>query len=461
MTSTRPGPGRPEIQRRLLSGWGRTAPTSADVAFVRDEGEATAALRLAGSRGIVARGLGRGYGDCAQNAGGMVVDGPSTRGLLDVDLRSGVVTARAGTSLEELMAWFVPQGWFVPVTPGTRQVTVGGAIAADIHGKNHHRKGSWCNHVLSLRLLDGHGQVRELTPTGDPDLFWATAGGMGLTGIVLDATIQMTPIESSLLKVDTDRARDLDSVMAMMEQGDDDYDYSVAWIDILAGGASMGRSILERGQFATRDEALAGGMTDPRAYVPHRFPSMPDLFPSGLVNSTTCRAFNELWYRKAPKRRRDELRTIEGFFHPLDMVSDWNRVYGSAGFLQWQYAVPGNASEVVRTTLERLSAEKVPSFLAVLKRFGPGNDGMLSFPRAGWTLAFDTPTMPGLDRLFDELDEIVLAAGGNIYLAKDSRVRPELLPEMYPRLDEWREARAKLDPDGRFTSDMARRLRLY
>jgi decaprenylphospho-beta-D-ribofuranose 2-oxidase len=248
--------------------------------------------------------------------------------------------------------------------------------------------------------------------------------------------------------------------MALMVEGDDAYDYSVAWIDILAGGSRMGRSILERGRFATREEAEAAGMDDPHAYVPHQFPSIPDVFPSGLVNATTCRVFNEVWYRKAPKRRRDEMRTIEGFFHPLDMVSDWNRIYGSAGFLQWQFAVPDEAGEVVRSSLERLSSEGVPSFLAVLKRFGPGNEGMLSFPRKGWTLAFDTPTIAGLDRVFDELDEVVVAAGGNIYLTKDSRVRPELVPVMYPRLDEWREARAKLDPDGRFRSDMARRLGL-
>jgi decaprenylphospho-beta-D-ribofuranose 2-oxidase len=447
-------------EHRLLWGWGRTAPTAAEVAFARDDAEATAVVRAAGERGVLARGLGRGYGDCAQNSGGLVLDGPSSSGLVDVDLRSGLVTARAGTSLDDLMRWLVPHGWFVPVTPGTRMVTVGGAIAADIHGKNHHKKGSWCNHVERMVLLDGTGEVREVTPEGDPEVFWATAGGMGLTGAVLEATFRMTPISSSRLLVDTDRAPDLDSVMALMVEGDDDYEYSVAWIDILAGGASMGRSILERGRFATREEVDAAGVGDPFGYGPHQLPSLPDLFPSGLVNRLSCRAFNELWFRKAPARRRDEIRSIEGFFHPLDMVSDWNRVYGGAGFLQWQFAVPDEAGEVVRTSLQRLSAEGVPSFLAVLKRFGPGNDGHLSFPTRGWTLAFDTPTLPGLDRLFDELDELVVEAGGRIYLAKDSRVRPELLAAMYPRLDEWREVRAKVDPDGRFRSDMGRRLGL-
>lgn len=447
-------------EQRLLAGWGRTAPTRAEVALVHDGAEAAAAVHDAGPRGVLARGLGRGYGDCAQNAGGLVLDGRSMSGLVDVDLYSGRVTAKAGTSIDDLTRWLVPLGFVVPVTPGTRMVTVGGAIAADIHGKNHHRKGSWCTYVDSLRLLDGQGEIREVSPVSDPEAFWATAGGMGLTGAVIDATFRMTPITSSLLSVDTDRAPDLDSVMSLMIEGDDDYEYSVAWIDLLARGRSMGRSILQRGRFATAEEAVADGHTDPLAYSTVQLPSPPDLVPSAALNRLTIKAFNELWFRKAPVRRRDELQTIEKFFHPLDMIAAWNRVYGSRGFLQWQFAVPDEAGEVVRASVERLSSEGISSFLAVLKRFGPGNDGPLSFPRKGWTLALDIPVMAGLDRLLDELDDLVVEAGGRIYLAKDSRVRPELLGQMYPRLDEWRETREKLDPDHRFRSDMGRRLGL-
>jgi decaprenylphospho-beta-D-ribofuranose 2-oxidase len=444
----------------LLSGWGRTAPSRARVLHPAGAEDAVEAVLGAGNRGVVARGLGRGYGDCAQNAGGWVLDGPSLSGLIDVDLERGLVRARAGTSLDELMRWLVPLGLFVPVTPGTRQVTVGGAIAADIHGKNHHVKGSWCNHLVGLRLVDGRGEVRDLTPDGDPEAFWATAGGMGLTGVVVDATIRMTPVGSSLISVDTDRATDLDDVMSMMVEGDDRYEYSVAWIDLLARGKRMGRSILERGRFATRDEALASGVEDPLRFATHQLPSPPDLVPSGLLNHLTIKAFNELWFRKAPVRRRNELRGIEAFFHPLDMVADWNRMYGPRGFLQWQFAVPESGAEVVRTAVERLSGAGVSSFLAVLKRFGPGNEGPLSFPISGWTLALDIPVMTGIERLLDELDDEVVSAGGRIYLAKDSRVRPELLAEMYPRLDEWRDTRDKLDPEGRFHSDLSRRLSL-
>ena len=449
-----------DVEPSLLAGWGRTCPTMADLVRPHGTEDVVEAVRQSGARGIVARGLGRAYGDCAQNSGGFVLDGPSRSGVLDIDLERATIRVLSGTSLDQLMQWFVPLGLFVPVTPGTRSVTVGGAIAADIHGKNHHVKGSWGNHVESMRLIDGHGELREISPTQDAELFWATVGGMGLTGIVVDATIRMSPIESSRLLVDTDRTADLDEVMSLMVEGDARYDYSVAWIDIMARGSSMGRSILDRGRFATRAEALAAGATDPYAYRPHQLPPVPDLFPPGLINKLFCRAFNEAWYRKTPATRRDAMMTIEQFFHPLDMVSDWNRAYGRRGFLQWQYAVPDDAGEVVRRSLERLSAVSVPSFLAVLKRFGPGNEAPLSFPTQGWTLAFDTAIDPGLERLFDELDEMVLAAGGRIYLAKDSRVRPELVPEMYPRLPEWRETREKVDPEGRFRSDLGRRLGL-
>lgn len=449
-----------DVEPALLAGWGRTSPTLAELVRPHDTEDVVEAVRQSGPRGIVARGLGRSYGDSAQNSGGFVLDGPSRAGVLDVDVERATVRVLSGTSLDQLMHWFVPLGMFVPVTPGTRSVTVGGAIGADIHGKNHHVKGSWGNHVESLRLIDGRGELRDISPTVEPELFWATVGGMGLTGIVVDATIRMSPIESSRLLVDTDRTADLDEVMTLMVEGDAAYDYSVAWIDIMARGSSMGRSILDRGRFATRDEALAGGVTDLYAYHPHQLPPVPDLVPSGLINKLFCRTFNEAWYRKTPAVRRDALMTIEQFFHPLDMASDWNRAYGRRGFLQWQYAVPDDAGEVVRRSLERLSAVSVPSFLAVLKRFGPGNQAPLSFPTQGWTLAFDTAIDPGLERLFDELDEMVLEAGGRIYLAKDSRVRPELIPEMYPRLPEWREVRDKVDPEGRFRSDMGRRLGL-
>ncbi len=444
----------------MLSGWGRTAGSAAELVCARGHEEIASVLGETGARGLVARGLGRGYGDCAQNSGGLVLEGPCNSGITDIDLRGARVTASAGTSLHELMERLVPLGLFVPVTPGTRMVTVGGAIAADIHGKNHHRAGSWCDHLESITLLDGDGRVRVVSPEAEPEAFWATAGGMGLTGVVLDATIRMKPITSSRLMVDTDRAGDLDEVMALMVEGDDRYDYSVAWIDLMARGRAMGRSVLDRGRFATGAEARSAGVDSPLGFSTAQLPSPPDIIPSGLLNRATIMAFNELWYRKAPARRRDAIMSIEAFFHPLDMIAQWNRIYGRRGFLQWQCVVPDGAEETIRTSVERLSEAGISSFLAVLKRMGDANDGHLSFPLRGWTLALDMPVTPGLEPLLDELDEAVVAAEGRIYLAKDSRVRPELIPAMYPRLDRWREVRAELDPHGRFRSDMARRLDL-
>lgn len=444
----------------LLRGWGRTAPARSTILRPTSDEEIRSTVLTADGHGVIVRGLGRSYGDPAQNAGGAVIDGTVRSGLVDLDLHNGVARVLAGTSLDDLMRWLVPLGWFVPVTPGTRIVTVGGAIACDVHGKNHHKKGSWCNHVLSFRLLDGSGAVHDVNPTDDPDVFWATAGGMGLTGIILDATVQLQAIGSSQLLVDSDRAPDLDVVMAMMIEGDADYDYSVAWIDVMARGRHLGRSVLDRGRFATREEVLASGDPRPTDYSAHMLPSLPDVFPSGLVNRLTVKAFNELWFRKSPARRRDALMGIEKFFHPLDMVGDWNRVYGRRGFIQWQYVVPDESSDFVRHSLERISTAGLPSFLSVLKRMGPGNPGHLSFPISGWTLAIDIPVAAGLDEVFDDLDREVVEAGGRLYLAKDSRVRPELLPLMYPRLDEWREIRDGLDPDRRFRSDLGRRLGL-
>ena len=460
MPSTAPDPA---LRRRVLAGWAGAAPSAALVARPTSALDLASALddarHQSGHRGAIARGLGRSYGDAAQNAGGRVID---TTGVSDfhLDPTTGVVRASAGTSLDAIMRDLVPRGYFVPVTPGTRYVTVGGAIAADIHGKNHHHAGSWCNHVQTITLALPDGTTAVVSPTDNAELFWATAGGMGLTGVITEATFQCVPIETSRLLVDTDRASDLDEVMALMESGDDDYDYSVAWTDLMTRGRAMGRSVLTRGRFARADE-MSGTEPERRAYDPNVILTVPPIAPSGLLTRLTARAFNEAWFRKAPVRRRNELQSIATFFHPLDMLGEWNRGYGSRGFLQWQYVVPLDADETVRRTVERLSSSQFPSVVVVLKRFGPGNAGPISFPIPGWTLAIDLPIGgAGLGPLLDELDEAVVAAGGRIYLAKDSRMRPELLPVMYPRLEEWREIREKVDPDRRLQSDLARRLGL-
>jgi decaprenylphospho-beta-D-ribofuranose 2-oxidase len=427
---------------------------------VTGEDDARAVLRAHTERGVVARGLGRSYGDAAQNAGGHVLDMTGADRVLDADLATGEVEVEAGISLDRLMTQFVPMGFFVPVTPGTRYVTVGGAIAADIHGKNHHQAGSFASHVRWLDLLTADGEVHRVGPDQDPELFWATAGGMGLTGVILRARIRMKPIETSRLLVDTDRTPDLDALMTLLSGTDHLYDYSVAWIDCVARGRRMGRSVLTRGRFARAGELPEKHRAEPLRYSADVRLTAPAVFPPGLLNLATVAAFNEVWYRKAPRRKREQVQSIPTFFHPLDGVGAWNRIYGPRGFVQYQFVVPFGQEDALRAAMTRISSSGTASFLAVLKRFGDGNPGLLSFPAPGWTLALDIPVTRGLAPLLDELDELVVAAGGRIYLAKDSRVRPELFERMYPELDRFRKVRERVDPDGVFTSDLARRLAL-
>lgn len=442
-----------------VTGWGRTAPTVARVIRPRTFQEAADAVRDCGVRGGIPRGLGRAYGDAAQNAGGDVLDMTALDRVHAIDVDGGTVLCDAGVSLHRLMEVLLPLGWFVPVTPGTRYVTVGGAIGADIHGKNHHVSGSFARHVLSFELLTADGRVRTVD-RGTP-LFDATAGGMGLTGVILTATVRLQPVETSLMSVDTERADDLDDLMARLTATDHRYRYSVAWIDLLARGAATGRAVLTRGDHAPLDALPDRARREPLAFRTSRLPAAPDLVPEGLLSRTTVGLFNELWYRRAPRLRRGELQRISAFFHPLDGVPHWNRIYGRGGFVQYQFVVGHGQEDALRRVVGRISAQRCPSFLAVLKRFGEADPGWLSFPVPGWTLALDIPAgLPGLGTFLDGLDEEVAKAGGRVYLAKDSRLRPELLAAMYPRLDDFRALRAELDPRGVFTSDLSRRLTL-
>ncbi|WP_406722437.1 FAD-binding oxidoreductase [Streptomyces althioticus] len=440
-----------------VTGWGRTAPSAARLVRPRTFEEAALAVRGCGARGGIARGLGRAYGDAAQNAGGEVFDMTGLDRIHAIDADGGTVLCDAGVSLHRLMKVLLPLGWFVPVTPGTRYVTVGGAIGADIHGKNHHVSGSFARHVLSFELLTADGQVRTVVP-GTP-LFEATAGGMGLTGVILTATVRLQPVRTSWMSVDTERASDLDDLMARLADTDHRYRYSVAWIDLLARGKATGRAVLTRGDHAPLEALPRAARREPLSFRTSRLPAAPSFVPEGLLSRTTVGLFNELWFRKAPRARTGELQRIPAFFHPLDGVPHWNRIYGRGGFVQYQFVVGHGREETLRRIVRRISERRCPSFLAVLKRFGDADPGWLSFPVPGWTLALDIPaSLPGLGAFLDELDEEVADADGRVYLAKDSRLRPELLAAMYPRLDDFRALRAELDPRGVFTSDLSRRL---
>jgi decaprenylphospho-beta-D-ribofuranose 2-oxidase len=447
-----------------LTGWGRIAPSTAELAEPASEADASALLRAAGDAswgGVIPRGLGRSYNNAAQSAGGLVLSTARLNRIISLDAATGVAVCEAGTSLEQLMVAGLPNGWFVPVSPGTRQVTIGGAIAADVHGKNHHVAGSFASHVREFSLLLPSGELRTVTPDRDPELFWATAGGMGLTGLITRAVVQLKKVHTSLVKVDTVRTADIDETMRELAEHDAKYGYTVAWSDSMATGARLGRSVITSGDFAGVGDLPAAVRDKPFDFDPRARIGAPDAFPPGLLNRRTIRLANELWYRKAPKLRVGEIQTIGQFFHPLDGISNWNRVYGPGGFRQYQYVLPFGQEEAVRRSFEMVSALPAPSFVTVLKRFGSADPGFLSFPRPGWTLALDFPARtPALLPLLDRLDRLVMEHGGRVYLAKDGHVARRAFEAMYPRVDEFRKIRAEIDPDGILASDLSRRLGL-
>ena len=341
-------------------------------------------------------------------------------------------------------------------------MTVGGAIAADVHGKNHHVAGSFAQHVPSFDLLLPDGRQCRVTPAAIPELFWATAGGMGLTGIILRAAVQLTKVQTSRVRVDTVRTADIDETMAYLSATDDRYGYTVAWTDCLARGASLGRSVITSGDFAAPGDLAPKDRRDPLAFRPRRRLGAPRVFPSGLINPVTVGLANEAWYRKAPRRREGEIQTIGTFFHPLDGIRNWNRVYGPAGFRQYQFVVPfgqeDGGAPVAGADQRRARPLVRDRAQAVRRRRTRGS--CPSRCRAGrwrWT---SRRARPGLAGLLDQLDDDVLDAGGRVYLAKDSRVRPEVLAGMYPRLEEFRKLRAELDPGGVLASDLSRRLEI-
>lgn len=444
-----------------LSGWGHTSATTARLSKPHDLDGLRATLSSVGARGVIARGLGRSYGDPAQNAGGTVLDLTAWDSILDVDTTTPSVRVQGGISLDRLLRSMLPLGLWLPVVPGTRQVTVGGAIAADVHGKNHHVDGSFGNHVKSMDLLLASGDIVTLTPDGDNSkLFWATIGGMGLTGVLLEATIGLKTVETSYFVVDTDRVPNLDTLLRTLSDRDADYTYSVAWFDTAATGDALGRAVVTRGHTAMRADLDPKRRAHALDFSATHRGRVPIDLPVSMVNRWTARAFNALWFAKSPQHRVGEVQDITQFFHPLDIVGDWNRVYGRRGFCQYQFVVPFGEEEAFTTAVETLAQSGHVSSLNVLKRFGPANQSPLSFPIPGWTLAVDLPVRPGLDTLCSRLDEIVAAAGGRIYLAKDSRTTPHTLRRMYPRLEELLGIKQEFDPAGVFRSDLSRRLDL-
>lgn len=462
-----------------LHGWGRTAPTRAQVLSTEDLDTIVAAVKQVADdnadkpdhlkRGVIARGMGRSYGDPAQNAGGLVIDMQRFNKIHSIDPDTALVVVDGGVTLDQLMKAALPYGLWVPVLPGTRQVTIGGAIGPDIHGKNHHSAGSFGDHVVSMDLLVASGEILTLKPEGsedDPDgeLFWATVGGMGLTGIIVQATIRMTKTETAFFIADGDLTSNFDETIEFHADGSEhNYTYSSAWFDAISPEPKLGRAAISRGSLATLDQLkeLAPKLAkDPLKFSAPQLVTVPDIFPNFTMNKLTMKAVGQAWWLKSGEYR-DQVQNLTQFYQPLDLIGEWNRGYGSRGFLQYQFVVPREATSELKSIVRSIQASGHYSALNVFKLFGEGNRAPLSFPMPGWNICVDFPIKPGLGHFLDELDKRVLDFGGRLYLAKESRTSAEKFHQMYPQMQSWLDTRNQIDPTGVFASDMSRRLELH
>ncbi len=444
---------------RELSGWGRFPVQSCLVARPdksRDLGRLAQDGEVAS---ILARGLGRSYGDAALNAGQGVVLTPGLDRFLSFDSHSGVLHAQGGVSLAQIVETFVPRGWFLPVVPGTKFVTLGGAIACDVHGKNHHRAGCFSGFVREFELLLASGETLFCSPAQNADAFWATVGGMGLTGIILSAHLQLQPLETAYIRSTSTRTDNLNQTLAGFGENDE-ATYSAAWIDCLASGDNLGRGVIIRGEHASLADARSAGIEgDPLGYQKPKQKSVPRDLPDFALNPLSVKAFNALYYARHGSGHSVD--GFEPFFWPLDSLGGWNKIYGARGFAQYHCILPfASSREGLTKLLEAISRSGRPAFLAVLKIYGPQNASPLSFPLAGHSLALDLPASEGIIEFCRELDKITLEHGGRCYLAKDSTLDTSTFRQMYPRLPQFQVVKENLDPSNRFQSSLSRRLNI-
>ena len=435
----------------LVSGWGRFPVVDSELLRPRSF-EAVGEAMISGA---VARGNGRAYGDAAIGASRTVAMTAFDR-VRSFDPATGRIRLEAGVLLSDLIDTFGPRGFLPFVVPGTRFVSVGGAIAADVHGKNHHGEGGFGRYVDSILLRTGQGETIEASHEQNSDAFFATIGGMGLTGIILEATIRLRPVETGWIRERVISASDLEAAMRALE-ANESATYSVAWIDCVARGHQLGRSLIYLGEHASADELSDGGDRFPVGKDPGL--AVPVDLPSITLNRTSIRAFNELYYRMGARRAGgSHLVSLFPYFFPLDSIGAWNRIYGRRGFLQHQCVIPEQgARDVLADILDRVSKRGDASFLAVLKKFGQG-DGILSFPLPGYTLALDFPMKGDILNFLDEIDRLVVAAGGRLYLAKDARQSRATFEAGYPALQRFNAIRKSLDPAGNIRSKLSQRL---
>lgn len=430
-----------------LQGWGRYPQIEAQLHAPRT---VSASQALIGEpQSLIGRGMGRSYGDSALHS--RVLSTQYLQHLLAFDGVKGTLRCQAGVSLDQLLDFLVPRGWFLPVTPGTRFVSLGGAVASDVHGKNHHLHGCFSEYVDELLLSLADGSLLKCSRSEHSELFHATCGGMGLTGLIVEVSLRLIPIRSAYVHQTTFKASNLDEALQLFDT-QQSKTYSVAWIDCLARGTDLGRSLLMVGEHAG-----GGGLHLPAK----RTLSVPLDMPAALLNRASVQAFNSLYYQRASQAKSRQRIDYQSFFYPLDGIGQWNRLYGKQGFLQYQFVIPKAAGlEGLRAILSRIASSGRGSFLAVLKVFGQQNRNPLSFPLEGYTLALDFKYDSALLPLLDELDARVLEQGGRIYLTKDARMSEQTFKRSYPAWEQMQAVRARYGAQGKFTSLQAQRLGL-
>ena len=440
--------------KRNITNWGNYPVENADEyqpAF-RDQLQALAAEK----KDWIPRGNGRCYGDASLAP--TVITTTKLNRFISFDTLNGILDCESGVTLDQVLEVIVPKGWFLPVTPGTKLITIGGAVGSDVHGKNHHVDGSFSNHIVDMDVILPGGELIVCSPDAHADLFWATCGGMGLTGLIARVKFRLKKIETSYIKQKQIKAANLDEIIRLFEEYKD-YTYSVAWIDCLKKGKGFGRSILMLGEHAQLSELTPAQQQQPLKVVNKTLFRFPMYLPSIFLNKLSIGIFNFLFYLKNTKKEINNVVPYEPFFYPLDVIDEWNKMYGRKGFVQYQFVLPLNQKEGLANILHRITERGFASFLAVLKVFGK-QDTMIGFPMEGFTLALDIPIRNGLFEFLDEMDKLVLEYGGRIYLSKDARMKAHTFQESYPRLQEFKQTIQKYNGQQVVHSLLSDRLQL-
>lgn len=435
-----------------FSGWGNFPKSQSSIHFPEAPN-----FYIPKSKKALARGCGRSYGDAALNKENYLILMSQLNRVLDFDFKFGILRAQSGCTLEELIKFLVPKGWFLPVTPGTQYVTLGGCLAADVHGKNHHWDGCFSNFVLSFTLILADGSIVYCSRNENCDLFFATIGGMGLTGVILEITLQLLKIPSAYITVKYEASLNLEETLEKLLHSKQEDKYSVAWVDCL----SKGRSIIMNGHHATREE-IPLKISNLFEIKRKSKKNIPCYFPSWVLNKQCIKIFNKLFYF-LNKNKNHQIVDFENFFYPLDAILNWNRLYGKKGFFQYQCVIPFlNGGVVLKKILNELNRANQTPFLAVLKKMGQKNEAPLSFPIEGFTLALDIPFKnEEIFNVLDRIDQMVLENEGKIYLAKDARAQHKIIKKMYPKFEDWLKIKLKYDEKIFFQSDLSRRLNFF